>query len=92
MSSMAARRMMVRKVPEPVKDERPEEVRLLEALLFASREPLDEKTLGARLPAGADLKSRAANSAAANTRRAASISSRSAANGHSAPRPIWRGC
>ena len=57
MSSMAARRMMVRKVPEPVKEERPEEVRLLEALLFASREPLDEKTLGARLPAGADLKS-----------------------------------
>ena len=57
MSSMAARRMMVRKVPEPVNEERPEEVRLLEALLFASREPLDEKTLGARLPAGADLKS-----------------------------------
>jgi segregation and condensation protein B len=57
MSSMAARRTMVRKVPEPVKEERPEEVRLLEALLFASREPLDEKTLGARLPAGADLKS-----------------------------------
>jgi segregation and condensation protein B len=56
MSSMAARRTMVRKVPEPVKEERPEEVRLLEALLFASREPLDEKTLGARLPAGADLK------------------------------------
>ena len=57
MSSMAARRMIVRKEPEPVKEERPEEVRLLEALLFASREPLDEKTLGARLPAGADLKS-----------------------------------
>jgi len=57
MSSMAARRTMVRKVPEPVKEERPEEIRLLEALLFASREPLDEKTLGARLPAGADLKS-----------------------------------
>jgi segregation and condensation protein B len=56
MSSMAARRTMVRKVPEPVKEERPEEIRLLEALLFASREPLDEKTLGARLPAGADLK------------------------------------
>ena len=28
----------------------------MEALLFASKEPLDEKTLGARLPAGADLK------------------------------------
>jgi segregation and condensation protein B len=34
---------------------RPEEIRLLEALLFASREPLDEKTLAARLPAGVDL-------------------------------------
>ncbi len=56
MSSMAARRMMVRNVPEPEKEERPEEVRLLEALLFASKEPLDEKTLAARLPAGADLK------------------------------------
>jgi segregation and condensation protein B len=57
MSSMAARRMMVRNEPDPDKDERPEEVRLLEALLFASKEPLDEKTLNARLPAGADLKS-----------------------------------
>lgn len=56
MSSMAARRMIVRNQPEPEKEERPEEVRLLEALLFASKEPLDEKTLGARLPAGADLK------------------------------------
>jgi segregation and condensation protein B len=48
---------MVRNEPDPDKDERPEEVRLLEALLFASKEPLDEKTLNARLPAGADLKS-----------------------------------
>jgi segregation and condensation protein B len=35
---------------------RPEELRLLEALLFASAEPLDEKTLAARLPQGADVK------------------------------------
>jgi segregation and condensation protein B len=35
---------------------RPEELRLLEALLFASSEPLDEKTLAARLPAGIDLR------------------------------------
>jgi segregation and condensation protein B len=35
---------------------RPEELRLIEALLFAAAEPLDEKTLAARLPAGADLK------------------------------------
>jgi len=56
MVSMAARRMIVRNEPEPEKEERPEEVRLLEALLFASKEPLDEKVLAARLPAGADLK------------------------------------
>ena len=38
--------------------ERPEELRLLEALLFAAGEPLDEKTLGARLPAGVDSRQR----------------------------------
>ena len=31
---------------------RPEELRVLEALLFASAEPLDEKTLAARMPEG----------------------------------------
>lgn len=35
---------------------RPEELRLLEALLFAAGEPLDEATLGARLPEGVDVK------------------------------------
>jgi segregation and condensation protein B len=35
---------------------RPEELRLLEALLFASSEPIDEKTLAARLPVGIDLR------------------------------------
>jgi segregation and condensation protein B len=34
---------------------RPEEFRLLEALLFAASEPLDEKTLGKRLPEGTDV-------------------------------------
>jgi segregation and condensation protein B len=34
---------------------RPEETRLLEALLFASAEPLDERTLAARLPADVNL-------------------------------------
>ena len=34
---------------------RPEELRLLEALLFASAEPLDERTLAARMPDGVDL-------------------------------------
>jgi segregation and condensation protein B len=37
-------------------DARPEELRLLEALLFAAGEPLDEKTLAARLPSGTDVR------------------------------------
>jgi len=35
---------------------RPDELRLLEALLFAASEPLDEKTLAARLPSEVDVK------------------------------------
>jgi segregation and condensation protein B len=35
---------------------RPEELRLLEALLFAAAEPLDEKTLSQRLPDGVDVR------------------------------------
>ena len=35
---------------------RPEDLRLLEALLFAAAEPLDEKTLAARLPAEVDVR------------------------------------
>ena len=35
---------------------RPEELRLLEALLFASAEPLDERTLAARMPEGVDVR------------------------------------
>jgi segregation and condensation protein B len=35
---------------------RPEYFRLLEALLFAASAPIDEKTLGARLPEGVDVK------------------------------------
>jgi len=35
---------------------RPEELRLLEALLFAASEPLDDKTLGRHLPAGTDVR------------------------------------
>jgi segregation and condensation protein B len=41
--------------PDAANDTRPEELRLLEALLFASAEPLDAKTLGARLPEGIDV-------------------------------------
>jgi segregation and condensation protein B len=36
--------------------ERAEELRILEALLFAADGPLDEKTLAARLPDGADVR------------------------------------
>jgi segregation and condensation protein B len=35
---------------------RPEELRILEAILFASREPIDEKTLADRMPSGVDVK------------------------------------
>jgi segregation and condensation protein B len=36
-------------------DPRPEVLRLIEALLFAAAEPLDDKTLAERLPEGVDL-------------------------------------
>jgi segregation and condensation protein B len=42
---------------ENAADARPEELRLIEAILFAAGEPLDEKTLRARLPEGVDLAS-----------------------------------
>src|SRR5438105_9168457 len=41
--------------PERAAETRAEELRLLEAMLFASTEPLDEKDLAARLPAGIDV-------------------------------------
>lgn len=44
-------------VSEPVAGQRPEELRLLEAMLFASTEPLDTASLAKRLPDGADVKS-----------------------------------
>ena len=37
-------------------NQRAEELRILEALLFAAEEPLDEKTLATRLPAGLDVR------------------------------------
>jgi segregation and condensation protein B len=37
-------------------EERAENLRILEALLFAADEPLDEKALAARLPAGVDMR------------------------------------
>ena len=35
---------------------RPEELRLLEALLFASAEPIDQAALAKRMPDGVDIK------------------------------------
>ena len=37
-------------------EDRAEELRILEALLFAAEEPLDEKVLAARMPAGVDVR------------------------------------
>src|ERR1019366_2569555 len=55
MSSLAKRVIMPRNEPHSAEEVRPEELRLLEAMLFASAEPLDETALAARLPAGVDL-------------------------------------
>ena len=42
--------------PEAREQTRPEELRVLEAMLFASAEPLDEKVLAQRLPVDVDVK------------------------------------
>jgi segregation and condensation protein B len=42
--------------PDNAVQPRAEELRLLEAMLFASAEPLDEKTLAARLPQGTNVR------------------------------------
>jgi segregation and condensation protein B len=55
MSSLAKRMIMPRNEPDSAGEARPEELRLLEAMLFASAEPLDEAALAARLPADVDL-------------------------------------
>jgi segregation and condensation protein B len=55
MSSLAKRVIMPRNEPHSAEEVRPEELRLLEAMLFASAEPLDEAALAARLPAEADV-------------------------------------
>jgi segregation and condensation protein B len=44
--------------PERARENRAEELRLLEAMLFASSEPLDEKSLAAQLPQGIDVHAR----------------------------------
>ncbi|MGH6672837.1 MAG: SMC-Scp complex subunit ScpB [Xanthobacteraceae bacterium] len=52
MSNVAEMRVIVDESERP---ERAEELRILEALLFAAEEPLDEKALAARLPSGVDV-------------------------------------
>ena len=51
MSNVAEMRVLV---GDRQHQERAEELRILEALLFAAEEPLDEKILATRLPAGVD--------------------------------------
>jgi segregation and condensation protein B len=55
MMGLAERQSMPDDEPQAENDTRPDELRLLEAMLFAATEPLDEKTLGERLPAGTDV-------------------------------------
>lgn len=59
MSSLAQRVIIPMKEPPSAEDSaaalRPEELRLLEALLFASAEPLDEAALAERMPADVDV-------------------------------------
>jgi segregation and condensation protein B len=57
MASLAEKRMtMAEEKAEQDANTRPEDLRLLEALLFAAGEPLDEKVLARRLPAGVDVR------------------------------------
>src|SRR4051794_31358240 len=42
--------------PDTGLEARPEELRLLEALLFAASEPLDQAALAKRMPDGVDIK------------------------------------
>ena len=53
MSNVAEMRLIVGDRDRP---ERAEELRIVEALLFAAEEPLDDKTLAASLPAGTDVR------------------------------------
>ena len=58
MASLAEQRVIeLEDMPtEPEVQARPEELRLLEALLFASAEPLDQAALAKRMPDGVDIK------------------------------------
>jgi len=56
MGQVAEMRVIVGDMEQTEQGKRAEELRILEALLFAAEEPLDEKTLAARLPAGVDVR------------------------------------
>src|SRR3974390_575788 len=56
MASLAERRKADAEEHSVDPQSRPEELRLLEALLFASAEPLDQATLAKRMPEGVDIK------------------------------------
>src|SRR5829696_3678681 len=53
--SLATRMIKPREESQGASEPRPEELRLLEAMLFAASEPLSEKDLGARLPEDVDV-------------------------------------
>ena len=58
MASLAEKRMedAEERPADPTSRARPEELRLLEALLFASAEPIDQAALAKRMPDGVDIK------------------------------------
>ena len=56
MASLAEKRVADDEANPADPQARPEELRLLEALLFAASEPLDEKVLAARMPEGVDVR------------------------------------
>jgi segregation and condensation protein B len=56
MASLAERRVEDDEATSADPQARPEELRLLEALLFASAEPIDQAVLAKRLPDGVDIK------------------------------------
>jgi len=69
---------------------RPEELRLLEALLFASTEPLDQAALAKRMPDGVDIKVALAQLQADYASRGSTWFA-SPTNGRSVPRATCRG-
>src|SRR5262247_1896216 len=56
MASLAEKRVADDEATPAEPQARPEELRLLEALLFASAEPIDQATLAKRMPDGVDVK------------------------------------